>query len=348
MKIGKISQAVLDRSVLRPLGRAGALPGNGPEFGMDYGVLAGTKEQQATVGVCVCGTLGGVCDRSVEMLLTEAENGLAVSGTWMKSVMLGVLFPACQEEKELKDILNRAGAWCAASGVAVAGGHTQVSGAICRPALTVNGFGSVDGPGSEKNRPRPGQELVMVGWAGMAGTVLLAKNRQGELIARYPYSIIDGARGMEGRLRIGEAVRAARNFSRTPAREPSADRAEEMAMHDISQGGVFGALWELAERGGVGLDADLRKIPIRQETIEICEFFDLNPYQLYGQGGLLVSADQGEALVEYLNGLGIPASVMGRITDGKDRILHNGQELRYLDRPAQDALWVLEERELRS
>ena len=45
------------------------------------------------------------------------------------------------------------------------------------------------------------------------------------------------------------------------------------AMHDVTTGGIFGALWELAEASGVGLEIELKKIPIRQETVEICEFF---------------------------------------------------------------------------
>ena len=45
------------------------------------------------------------------------------------------------------------------------------------------------------------------------------------------------------------------------------------AMHDVTEGGIFGALWEMAEASGVGLEIDLKKIPIRQETVEVCEFF---------------------------------------------------------------------------
>ena len=65
------------------------------------------------------------------------------------------------------------------------------------------------------------------------------------------------------------------------------------AMHDLSEGGVFGALWELGQCSGVGLEIDLKKIPIRQETIEICEFFDLNPYKLLSGGSLLLAAADG-------------------------------------------------------
>ena len=113
------------------------------------------------------------------------------------------------------------------------------------------------------------------------------------------------------------------------------------AMHDVSQGGVVGALWEMAECAGVGLEVGLKKIPIRQETIEITEFFDCNPYQLYGQGALLAGTDRGDALVTELQNRGIRAAVIGRTTSENGRLIRNGEEVRYLDRPAQDELWRL-------
>ena len=58
----------------------------------------------------------------------------------------------------------------------------------------------------------------------------------------------------------------------------SAIGAGVAAIHDASQGGIFGALWDMAEASGIGLDIDLKKLPIRQDTIEISEFFDINPY----------------------------------------------------------------------
>lgn len=351
MKTGKVSQAVLDRSVLRPLRRAGALtePGldcgfldgelqniqgrkhSGKEDGTEgCGPLAETEAGHA-VSACACGTLGGVCDRSVEMLLAAIVNNLAVWGAETKSVMLSVLFPTDQDEKELKRMMEQAGAWCAARRIRVAGGHSEVSRAVSRPMLTVTGFGNAPRQERGEARLRPGQALVMTGWAGMAGTAILAKNRERKLLTRYPYSIIDAARGLEEQILVTEAAREGRAFCMP-------------VMHDVSQGGVFGALWEMAQQGGVGLEVDLKKIPIRQETVEICEFFDLNPYQLYGQGALLIATSRGEALAEHLNGRGILAVVIGHTTDGNARILRNGEEVRYLERPVQDALWALEER----
>lgn len=110
-------------------------------------------------------------------------------------------------------------------------------------------------------------------------------------------------------------------------------------MHDITEGGVFGALWEMAEGSGVGLDADLKAIPIRQETVEICEYFGLNPYQIMSSGSMMIATDDGHGLVMELQKAGIHAAVVGRATDGNDRVLRNGEDVRYLDRPQTDELY---------
>ena len=105
------------------------------------------------------------------------------------------------------------------------------------------------------------------------------------------------------------------------------------AMHDVTTGGIFGALWELAEASGVGLDITLKKIPIRQETVEICEFFDINPYQIASGGSLLMAAEDGNRLVMDLVKEGIPAVVVGKATAGNDRVLINEEERRFLEPP---------------
>ena len=71
-------------------------------------------------------------------------------------------------------------------------------------------------------------------------------------------------------------------------------------MHDVTEGGIFGALWEMAEASGVGLEIDLKKIPIRQETVEVCEFFGVNPYLLISSGCMLMAAQDGNHLVREL------------------------------------------------
>ena len=110
-------------------------------------------------------------------------------------------------------------------------------------------------------------------------------------------------------------------------------------MHDVTEGGIFGALWEIAEASGVGLEIDLKKIPLKQETVEICEFFGINPYELISSGSMLMAAEDGNGLVMELEKAGIPAVVIGKATDSNDRVLLNEDERRFLEPPKTDELY---------
>jgi len=116
------------------------------------------------------------------------------------------------------------------------------------------------------------------------------------------------------------------------------------AMHDASEGGIFAALWEMAEGAGVGLTIDLKKLPIRQETVEVCEYLGVNPYELKSGGCLVMTTEDGVGLVNTLETEGIPAVIVGKITDSNDRIIRNEDEVRYMDRPKQDEIYKREER----
>ena len=83
----------------------------------------------------------------------------------------------------------------------------------------------------------------------------------------------------------------------------------------------------------------MKKISILQETIEVCEHFRLNPISDgYLQEVFLAVTDNGEVLADALNNQGITAAVIGHTTDNNDKILRNGEEMRYIDRPAPDEI----------
>lgn len=117
------------------------------------------------------------------------------------------------------------------------------------------------------------------------------------------------------------------------------------AMHDITEGGIFGALWEMGAAADVGIVADLKKIPIRQETIEVCEVFGINPYQMMSSGSMLIGCRQGNRLAECLQAAGIPAAVIGYATDNHDRIIISGEEKRFLEPAGSDELYKIYETE---
>ena len=95
---------------------------------------------------------------------------------------------------------------------------------------------------------------------------------------------------------------------------------------------------ELAKAAGKGISLDLKKFPILQETIEICECYRLNPYQLRSEGCFLIVTDEESRVERLLAEQGIRGTVIGEIANNNDKIIRNGEDIRYIDRPAPDEL----------
>lgn len=170
------------------------------------------------------------------------------------------------------------------------------------------------------------KDVVMTKWLGLEGTALIAAARMQELAGRYPLGLVEQAAAFDSFLSvIPEAATAA--------------QSGVSAMHAVREGGIFGGLWRLAEANGVGLVIDLKQIPVKQETIEVCEFYDVNPYELLSGGSLLIITEGGSRLAAELAAAGVPAAVIGRTTDNHDRILVNDEEKRFLEPARHDSLY---------
>lgn len=172
-------------------------------------------------------------------------------------------------------------------------------------------------------------ELVIAGAVGLEATELLAKRE-------YEY-----LRGYFSEGFLWEASRCVQEYGVSTediSWNVSFLTENTDSFYRLGEGGVLAGIWKMAEASQVGLRIDLRKIPIRQETIEICERFDLNPYKIVSGGSLLLGCQDGAELVQAFHKEGVPAEVIGRVHEGNDRLLYSGEITRYLDRPAPDEL----------
>lgn len=259
-----------------------------------------------------------------------ALNNLYCSGARPLGILTNLLLPTSCTEHDLRREISEINRVCEKEQISVLGGHTEVTRAVTEPVLTVTAVGAV--PQRECIYPdmvQPGMDLVVTKWIALEGTAVLAIQREEELLSRFTRPFLDRAKQFAQYLSIrSEAAVAVKSGA--------------AAMHDISEGGIFGALWEMGQREGVGLEIDLKKIPIRQESIEICEFFDMNPYKLVSGGSLLIAAEDGNALVRALEQEGISSVVIGKVTDSNDRVLLNGEERRFLETTQTDELWKLD------
>lgn len=353
MQMGKLSESVLKRSVLRKLHK-GISPQCREYYGMDCaffhidgmgeGRTAGVGGPDVFSGMGACTSVSAPpgFERMPGSLAVVAANSLYAGGAVPAGLMVQALLPLEYEETALQADMEAIAEGARAQGLKIFGGHTQVTADVREAVYTATGIGYAvcgktveDRLGYQKSEteqkfeipvrrlPEPGDELVLTKWIALGGTAAFVLNYEKELKGRYPFALIDRAKEFEKLMSVACEARAVNHFGTA-------------AVHDLSQGGVFGGLWELAERAGVGLEVDLRKIPVKQETIEICEYFDVNPYELYSAGSLLISTERGEAMVRELAHHDIPATVIGRVTGEAGRIIRNGEDTRYLDRPKQD------------
>lgn len=320
MNVGKIQESVLRRSVFRQLKtkREEVLCGAGP--GEDCAILSFPPGEELLVSSAASVKTGR--DAALYGIHT-AVNNLAACGGRPAAVWLTVLLPPEAEEEELRTLMRQAEQVCAGLNIQIAGGHTEVTSAVNRTALSVTAAGSA--PSGQAIRTaglHPGADLVVTKWVGLEGTAVAAKEKEQELLSRFPAYLVEAAKGFDQCLSVLPEAAA--------AVETGVGKGGICAMTDVSEGGIFGAFWKMGESSGVGLEIDLKKIPIRQETVEICNHLDLNPYELISGGSLLIAADDGYALAERLEKAGIPAAVVGRATAGNDRIVLNGEEKRFL------------------
>lgn len=326
MKSGKISESILKRSVLKQIQTKREEVIIGAGVGEDCAILALSDNEVMALTI---DPITAVSNDMVIYAVYAAVNDLAATGAEPVGIMLSILLPETVHESDLKEMMQSIEAECAALRIQIIGGHTEVARAVNQPVITVTGVGKANKDEvATTTGAIPGQDIVVSKWIGLEGTAIIAQEKEQELRAKYPTHLVDTAQSFRQMLSvIPEAATAIRSGVRT--------------MHDVTEGGIFGALWEIAESSGVGLEIDLEKLPIRQETIEVCELFDINPYQMISSGSLIMVTDNGYDLVNTLEKQNIKASVVGKITDSNDRVVINGDEKRFLEPPKSDEIYKL-------
>lgn len=324
MKVGKVPESILKRSVFRQIHtrRQEVLLGAG--IGED---CAAIKLNHDEIFVISTDPITGTTKDIGSLAIHVTINDLASAGAEPVGVLLTVLLPEDTQEQELREMMRQMEERCAAAKVQIIGGHTEVTRAVNQPVVSVCGVGKAkEGQLVTTAGARPGDEIVVSKWVGLEGTAILAKEKEQELLSRYPSHLIETAKGFDQYLSVAPEAAVAVRTGIT-------------AMHDVTEGGIFGALWEMAESSGVGLEIDWRRIPIRQETVEICEFFGINPYGLISSGCMLMATADGARLARELERAGIPAALVGMATEGRECVLRSGEERCTLEPPKEDELY---------
>ena len=353
MKSGKVSDTALRRSILKEVqkvnqGTLSPMVGGGAGVVPNCHVSGGlSRAGEETAVFSAMQTVAGEGLLTAYLAAVRAANSLAAKGAIPQSASIAITVPESMDERDLRRMHERYCDYLQEHNIKIVGGHTAVSSVVTESVVSVQMMGTratesgsrenggategtaieeatvtnVQKSRSERERnPEDflGLDIVMTKTCGLGGTALLAGHFTDELATRYPRRFIE---------------RGAELLSETEKNEEGYLAVADGAayVHAAAEGGVFGALWELAEYAQCGLEIDLTAIPILQETVEICEYFDVNPYQLRTEGVFMILSEHGGRLCEALAEKGILAAVIGKTVPGLDRAVRNGEEVRYLE-----------------
>ncbi|MCJ7754561.1 MAG: AIR synthase related protein, partial [Thermoanaerobaculales bacterium] len=289
--------------VIADLG-GGALP---PEVRL--GPAAGEDAALVTIG----GELWAVASDPITFTARDAgrlsvivnANDVAVRGARPSFFLaVGLIAPNEASEDRVHELLRQVRDACDEVGAVLIGGHTEVTPGLPHSIIVGTMLGRVEGRPLTTSGLRDGDLVGMTRSAGLEGTAILLADHGDRLRALHDGGVFDGAGEIldAGWLLVAhEALRAA-----------ACDGVS--ALHDVTEGGVGEALYEIAKASGLALEVDREHIPVRPETLAICADLGIDPLGLIGSGSLVLGCSrEGAAEVESaFADMGIPFAWIGR------------------------------------
>ena len=261
------------------------------------------------------------------VFLQDGINAVCAQDAKAISTSIALALPPDTEEAYVSSVMKQLAKTAKSQNVPLTEAAVSTFGGLSKAVLQI----TVTAGRKKKQEPVAGKELLLVHPIALAGTGILAVEKKEQLLERFAQPFIRSAADQLEHLSLARAAELAFEHGAAYA-------------NALGEGGVFAGLWELAEALSTGLSVDLKAIPIRQETVEICECFRLNPYLLLSTGALLVVTENGKELCRILCAQGMEAALIGTLQAGNDRVLYNDGETRYLDLPQTDEIYRIMDR----
>ncbi|ASJ09275.1 hydrogenase [Thermococcus siculi] len=323
---GKIPPEKLKELVFNRLGA----PGERVLIGAGLGVDAAAIDFGERILVASTDPITGAEEGIGFYAVNVNANDVATFGARPKWFLVSILLPENSDEGLLSRIMGDLHESASRLGIAIVGGHTEVTPGLKKPIVVGTMLGEVE---REKlvtsNGAKAGDAIILTKWAGLEGTAIIASERGEELEREFGREFVERAKSFIEMISVVEDALTANEIG-------------VHAMHDPTEGGIANGLHEMADAAGLGFVVRGNKIPVREETAKICEFYGLNPLALISSGTLMIAAPQEKArdVVSALTEKGINASIVGEfVEDPETRVIIENDGERPLERPESDELW---------
>jgi hydrogenase maturation factor len=326
---GKIPIDLLKEVVFKNLGIERPEVVLGPSSGIDGAVIeVGNRSLIVSMD-----PITGALERIGWLAVNVNANDIATFGVEPAFLFSCILLPEGANRRTVETICVQMDKAARKLGIAIAGGHCEVTPDLTSPivvgcAVGIAEKGKYVTAGGAKN----GDKLILTKTAGIEGTAILASDRENQLKKAMSTKMLQKAKEF---------------FSQTSVVEDAITAFKTggvHAMHDPTEGGIIGGIYEMAEASNIGVRIHEEKIPVQPETARICKFLKINPLQLVSSGALLIAAKPNAAskIVENLKKKNIQASIIGDFLEDRENrtlVTRNGKK-QALPKPTSDHLWL--------
>lgn len=324
MKVGKLNSQLLERIVFNNIKLRREEVMVRPSVGEDCAVVDFGEYALVMSTDPITGAASQVGRLAVHINCNDiASNGIEPLG-----LMLTILAPKGTREIEIDEIMKQAGTEASKLNVEIIGGHTEITEAVNKIVISATAIGrQLKSKVIKSSGASIGDKIIMTKTAGLEGTGIIAHDLEDKLNSTFSREIIENAKKMVEDISVVKEGIIGGNIGAT-------------SMHDITEGGILGAMWEVCQASKVGCNIYKEKISIARETIEICEFLNIDPLRLISSGSMLITINpqKEEMLIKELIKNGVEGSVIGEVTK-KGRFLIDNSKKIEIKEPESDELY---------
>lgn len=325
MKIGKVPNEILEKYIFNL-----DVKNNNVLLSPSMGEDAAVVNIEGDLAVLTCDPITAADKNSGFLSVAIVCNDLAATGAEPIGILSTILLPPNVSEENFKEIIESIRFGCDTFNVSLLGGHSEITESVLKPIIVSTGFGRVkNGKFISSSNAKPNDKIIITKSICLEGCSIIANDKEHILKSFL----------------TEEEILKAKNYIReiSVVKEGLIAKEYASAMHDITEGGLFGALYELCTASQVGAIVYEERIKIPDVTMKICNYFNINPYKLISSGSLIITTDCPEPLIEKLNHNGIETQLIGEIIENKDIkfIKSNGEAEKINEAPIDEIYKIL-------
>ena len=330
-KLGKIHPDFFNQHIYHKLGAPDASVLVKPQNGVDFGVVdLGNQVMVLSIDPFFIAKELGI-EKAAWFAVHIIASDVAVSGIRPRYLAIDLNLPPQISEDELVRLWDAVHKECKELGISVVTGHTARYAGCNYPMV---GGATMFGLGKKKELINPcakvGDVIIISKGPAIETTGLMAAYFPELLEAKYGNSFLKRAQNVFYQMSTVKDASIASSIGGLTA------------MHDATECGVWGGLFEIAQHSRVGMHIDLNKIILQEEVLLVCSYFGIDPYKSISEGTLLATANNRKAkfIVSALEASGIPASIVGEVTSqNKGMRVFSGNKSYELKHPRIDPFW---------